>query len=158
MKNNLDKSSSKSYTTLFSSILFILLNLILLTIFSWFVLIVWFMFKGQLSFVELLIVTTKLIFIRWKLFLIKMPFILLILITCAIDGLVCRDIRKFQCARESAFLFHRLKPLVNLTFYLIFFCYMFLPIQCNEDYFFILMACCSGIFIKFSIEHFKKYV
>lgn len=157
MKNNLDKSSSKSYTTLFSSIFFILLNLILLTIFAWFLLIVWFMFNGQLSFVELLIVTTKLIFIRLKLFLIKTPFILLILIACSIDGLVCRDIRKFQCARESAFLFHRLKPFVILTFYFIFFCYMFLPIQCHAECFF-LMACCSGIFIKLSIEHFKKYV
>jgi len=158
MQNKTDKSNANSYTTLLGVIFFITFNLILLTLVAWLVLTAWFVFHSKLSLSALFIVTVKLIFVRCKLFLIKSLFILLILIACAIDGLVCRDIRKYQCARESAFLFHRLKPLVSMVFYLIFFCYMASPVEFNSEHLFILMACCSGVFIKFSIEYFKKYV
>ena len=44
-----------------------------------------------------------------------------------VDGLGQRDIRKFQGARESAFIFHRIKPLTATLFYAAFLAYSSAP-------------------------------
>jgi len=150
--------SDKSYSTIISAFLFMIGNLILSSLSAWMILIFWFIFTTDSSFKSVIINTTKLIWARLHLFIHYIPFITVIFVIFIIDGLVQRDIRKFQCARESAFIFHRLKPLASQMCCVTFFCYMCVPINISSEYFFVPMACLSGLFIKLSVENFKKYV
>ena len=59
---------------------------------------------------EVIIGTTGVILTRCLIFIAFIPFLTIILCMLIIDGLVQRDKRKFQGARESTFLFHLLKP------------------------------------------------
>ena len=95
---------------------------------------------------------------RFYLFILSIPFFLLIFGVSVIDGLVQRDKRKFQAARESTFLFHRIKPLAKISFYLIFFIYMTMPIAILPELFLIPMAISSSLFTLLSIKSFKKYL
>jgi hypothetical protein len=74
---------------------------------------------------------------RFYVFIAFMPFMTAILFVLVIDGLVQRDKRKFQGARESTFLFHLLKPMARFSFFILFFLYMVIPLNvspevCNE--------------------------
>jgi energy-coupling factor transporter transmembrane protein EcfT len=75
-----------------------------------------------------------------------------------IDGLALRDKRKFQGARESTFLFHRLKPLAKLSFFSLFIIYMVMPYGISPSVFLIPMVALSSLFTMLSIKSFKKYL
>jgi hypothetical protein len=101
---------------------------------------------------------TEIIVARSGLFLKFMPFMLIILSVLIIDGLVLRDKRKFQGARESTFLFHRLKELAKVSFFSLFFMYMVIPYSLPPSLFWLPMAFLSSLFVMLSIKSFKKYV
>lgn len=75
-----------------------------------------------------------------------------------IDGLVQRDIRKFQGARESALLFHRIKYSGSTFFFLPLFAYLIWLSPISPQWFFLPMSIILGFWINFTIRFFKKYV
>jgi hypothetical protein len=110
------------------------------------------------NFVEIFIGVTEIILIRCCIFVAFIPFMIVILCILVIDGLVQRDKRKFQGARESTFLFHRLKPLAKLSFFSLFFIYMIVPYEISPDLFLIPMVMLSSLFTMLAIRSFKKYL
>jgi integrating conjugative element membrane protein (TIGR03747 family) len=95
---------------------------------------------------------------RFCLFAAFLPLISAILFILSIDGLVQRDKRKFQGARESTFLFHRLKPMAQFSFFSLFFLYMVIPLQVSPEVCLIPMMILSGLFMMLAIKSFKKYL
>jgi hypothetical protein len=110
------------------------------------------------NFVEIFIGVTEIILIRCCIFFAFIPFMIVILCILVIDGLVQRDKRKFQGARESTFLFHRLKPLAKLSFFSLFFIYMIVPYEISPDLFLVPMVMLSSLFTMLAIRSFKKYL
>jgi integrating conjugative element membrane protein (TIGR03747 family) len=97
-------------------------------------------------------------FSKIRLFLESLPLMGLIIGIFLIDGLAQRDIRKFQCARESTYLFHRPKPILSFCFYIPMFVYFATPTLFNSEIFFIVIAIVLGLIIHVSVKNFKKYL
>jgi hypothetical protein len=116
--------------------------------------------KGPINkdVIEIFLNVTEIIVIRIFLFIQFVPFMMVVLCVFIMDGLVLRDKRKFQGARESTFLFHRLKRLSKLSFFSLFFIYMVSPYAISPRLFLMLMTLVSGLFFLLSIKHFKKYL
>jgi len=74
------------------------------------------------------------------------------------DGLIQRDIRKFQGARESTLFFHRIKPLSIFFIYTIFFIYMATPLPLPPELTLIPMILLSGLSTMLTIRTYKKYL
>lgn len=108
--------------------------------------------------ITILIGNLEIIILKVALFLLWLPFFALIGFLAVVDGLVQRDIRKFQGARESTFLFHRIKPLIGTTVTILYLCYMVCPLAVRPEYFLMPLALISGLFIMLAIKGFKKYL
>ncbi len=115
-------------------------------------------FVGKYIDDKIFLDVTEIILTRICLFIKFILFMLVILFIFIIDGLVLRDKRKFQGARESTFLFHRLKPLARASFFTLFFIYMVSPYPILPNLFLIPMAALSSLFTMLSIKNFKKYL
>lgn len=116
------------------------------------------LFVGKYIDDKILWDVTEIILTRAYLFIEFIPCMLIIYFIFIIDGLVLRDKRKFQAARESTFLFHRLKPLARISFLTLFFIYMASPYSISPGLFLIPMTILSGLLAMFSIKSFKKYL
>jgi hypothetical protein len=110
------------------------------------------------NIIDVFLITTEIVCARIVIFIEWLPFMILMLGVLTIDGLVLRDKRKFQGARESTFVFHRLKPLATASFYSLFFIYMVIPYSISPFLFLFAMVTLSGWFIARSIKNFKKYL
>jgi len=226
-----NQSNQKKYTTIISSILHWILILLLLTILSWFLLLIW--FGIQYSYQESFIVTEKMhelmqlnngiistyyisafyhfilsmkgieylanhhlyLLIQWIIkvlnnihykmhvssevmsqmiinvlfvpaeivmgrlciFVINLPFLISVLLIALIDGLGQRDIRKYQGARESAFFFHRIKPMTGKLFFLGFLVYMSWPWVISPLSFLIPITLIFSGMVIYLVKNFKKY-
>jgi len=95
---------------------------------------------------------------RLFVFLLSMPLFLLLIGWVIVDGLVQRDIRKFQAARESTYLFHRIKMAWQSTFFIPLFLYLVWPYAVNPSWFLMPMAVVLGLMMQVSLRSFKKYV
>jgi len=100
----------------------------------------------------------EIVAIRFFIFLLYLPLIGLNLLIFIIDGIVQRDIRKFQGAKESAFLFHRLQALGEFSFSILFLIYIGLPQPFQPIWILLPMSILFGLFASFSIKNFKKYL
>jgi integrating conjugative element membrane protein (TIGR03747 family) len=100
----------------------------------------------------------KVISIRLFIFILSFPLWLSVLFVMIVDGLVQRDIRKFQAARESTFLFHRLKLLTENLFYSFFLIYMSMPIAIQPEALLLPTVIIVSVLFKLSIKYYKKYV
>ncbi len=100
----------------------------------------------------------EIIFTRICIFVEWIPLMMLMLFVLAIDGLVLRDKRKFQGARESTFVFHRLKPIAKLFFFTLFLIYMASPFSISPLLFLFPMTFVSSLFVSLTIKNFKKYL
>ncbi len=108
--------------------------------------------------VNVFIGITEITLTRLFLFIAFIPCTVVMLCMAIIDGLVLRDKRKFQGARESTLLFHRLKSLALLSFLSLFFIYMVAPCAFSPILLLVLMSLCSSLLMTLSIKHFKKYL
>lgn len=86
------------------------------------------------------------------------PLFLLSLSVGLIDGLVQRDIRKFQGKRESALLFHRIKRGGAAIFFLPLLAYLAWLSPVSSLWFLAPMAISIGLWLALSLRFFKKYV
>ncbi len=81
-----------------------------------------------------------------------------VLFVMIVDGLAQRDIRKFQAARESAFLFHRLKLLTSHVFYGYFLIFMSMPWVIEPSLLLLPMIMTVSVLSMFTIKYYKKYL
>lgn len=100
---------------------------------------------------------TEIILGRILIFILSIPLFLLCLSIGLVDGLVQRDIRKFQGARESTLLFHETKRGLSFWFYVPLLVYMILPWAAPPTWFLLPMAVVSGFLLRLNIQTFKKY-
>ena len=139
------------------SIFEIIFNVILIVLSGTFVLFVFDFCKNLLakrfhySMTEQLLYSTisvmNIEFSRVRLFLESLPLMGLIIGIFLIDGLVQRDIRKFQCARESTYLFHRPKPILSFCFYMPLFVYFVSPALFNPEIIFVAISVAVGLIV-----------
>ncbi len=101
---------------------------------------------------------TGIILTRVFMFLLALPLFLLCLGLGLVDGLVQRDIRKFQGARESTLLFHELKRGSSFWFFVPLLMYLVLPWPVSPQWFLVPSAMILGLITQFGAKSFKKYV
>ena len=75
-----------------------------------------------------------------------------------VDGLVKRDIRKFNNDRESTLFFHRSKTLLTTIFFTEYFLFIVTPINIDLSFCLILIAIGTGCLVQVSTRQFKKYL
>lgn len=149
---------SKNQFSIVASSIYVLFNLIFLTLFAWIILTVYLLFLSHKAALRSIIAqSTQFIIMRIDLFLHSAPLLCTVWFVCIVDGLVKRDIRKFQGARESSFLFHRYKLAASFSFYSLYFINM-VSFAVPSHYMLLVQACLTGFFLKLSIQQFKKYV
>jgi len=95
---------------------------------------------------------------RLFIFLLSLPLFILWVVLGIVDGLVQRDIRKFQGARESTYFFHRIKKAWHSSFFVPLFLYLVWPYAINPAWFLVPMAVGLGLMMQLSLRSFKKYV
>lgn len=105
-----------------------------------------------------LIETAEIVIDRLFIFILSLPLWGSLLFVMTVDGLVQRDIRKFQAARESTFLFHWLKLLTSKLFYSFFLVYMSIPWVIQPQTLLLPMALIVSVLVMLSIKNYKKYV
>lgn len=89
---------------------------------------------------------------------LAIPLFLLCLSVGFVDGLVQRDIRKFQGARESTLLFHELKRGSAFWFFGPLFIYLVLPWPVSPQWFLVPLAIGMGVLVQLGAKSFKKYI
>ena len=109
-------------------------------------------------FLGIALAVTQLMGVRVFIFLVACPFFIGCVFLGVIDGLVKRDIRKFQGARESTFLFHRIKKTWKPLFFVPLFLYFVCPYPLTPTIFLAPMGISLGFMIQISLQSFKKYV
>lgn len=110
------------------------------------------------SALHLLLAATEISISRLFIYLLAIPFFGLILAVFFTDGLVKRDIRKFQGSRESTFTFHRAKHFFGFCFFVPFFVFLCCPLAITPILFLVAQALLMGMAAKLSATYFKKYV
>lgn len=95
---------------------------------------------------------------RLFIFLLSLPLFLLLVGFGLVDGLVQRDVRKFQAARESTYLFHRIKKAWKSCFFMPLFFYFVWPFVIHPLWFLMPIAIVLGLMMQLSFQSFKKYV
>lgn len=106
---------------------------------------------------QILTGTTLIILQRTLIFLLAIPLFLLCFGLGIIDGLVQRDIRKFQGARESTLLFHEIKRSLGWVFFIPLLVYFSLPWPVSPVWFLVPIAITVGVLTELSVRSFKKY-
>jgi integrating conjugative element membrane protein (TIGR03747 family) len=151
--------SKKSHSTIWSIGIHFLMMIFILNIVAWLFLLLWFSplliknnVMGLIKDITIIIVKRLLQFIH------ALPLLLSMLFIAIVDGLGQRDIRKFQGARESAFFFHRIKPLCSKLFYLLFLIYLGMPWSFNPLALLVPMICLISITTQLTIKNYKKYL
>ncbi len=110
------------------------------------------------AIVMIIIKTIQVILIRLFIFILSFSLWLSWLFVMIVDGLVQHEIRKYQAARESTFLFHRLKLLTENLFYSFFLIYMSIPMTIQPELILLPMVIMVSMLIMLSIKYYKKYV
>lgn len=95
---------------------------------------------------------------RLWIFITALPLLMISLGLGLVDGLVQRDIRKFQGARETTLLFHRIKRCGATLFFVPFFLYMAWLSPVSPLWFFLPMAAGLGLWLALTMRFFKKSV
>jgi integrating conjugative element membrane protein (TIGR03747 family) len=108
--------------------------------------------------IQLLLFSLEIDISRILIFCLALPLFVLILLVGVTDGLVQRDIRKFQSAGESSFKFHHIKGLFGFLFFIPFFIYLALPLAVNPYIFLPVQALLLGATALLSVKYFKKYL
>lgn len=102
---------------------------------------------------------TVLVFIvRMLVLTLTLPLFVMAAFVGLIDGLVCRDIRRFGAGRESGYIYHRAKacvmPLITWPWVL----YLALPVSLDAVLILLPSATLLGVVIALTASRFKKYL
>jgi len=96
--------------------------------------------------------------IRVSVIVLMLPFLVLAMLVGASDGYLEWFRRRTGGARESAFIYHRSKHMLNWSLIGFWFLYLIPPFAVNPAYIFIPSALILGLFSRLSIQFFKKYI
>jgi len=96
--------------------------------------------------------------IRSLLLLQALPLLILSVLVGTVDGLVQRQVRRFNVQRESGYLHHRAKALFLPLTLLLGFMYLVLPISLSIASFAIVSAILSGLMAAIASGTFKKHL
>jgi hypothetical protein len=110
------------------------------------------------SFLSIIVTVSDIIVSRVFILMLTIPLFLAVIFVFMADGLVKRDIRKFEAARESTFIFHRVKQLPGITVYVPFFIFMVVPFEVSPYLFLIPQALLFGMIVRLMAMYFKKYL
>lgn len=94
--------------------------------------------------------------IRSLLLVQALPLLILSVLVGTVDGLVQRQVRRFNVQRESGYLHHRAKALFFPLTLLPGFVYLVLPISVSVSSFAIMSAILSGLMAAIAVGSFKK--
>ncbi|MCU7247286.1 TIGR03747 family integrating conjugative element membrane protein [Pseudomonas koreensis] len=102
---------------------------------------------------------TVLVFtIRLVVLVLSAPLFIVAAFIGVVDGLVCRDIRRFGAGRESGYIYHRAKafilPLATLPWVI----YLAIPISIDPGLIIVPSAILLGLAIAITARSFKKYL
>lgn len=114
--------------------------------------------KVWYSLGSLVLGVTVIVLMRGAVFVLALPVFLLMVGLGLVDGLVRRDVRKFQAARESTYLFHRLRNTGKPCFFVPLFAYFVCPLAISPLWFLLPMAIVLGGIVQLSVQLFKKYL
>ncbi|WP_020406858.1 TIGR03747 family integrating conjugative element membrane protein [Hahella ganghwensis] len=101
---------------------------------------------------------TKLFFIKLVVVLFSLPVFLLSGVGALVDGLVQRDLRKFGGGNESAFIYHKIKPVIFPCVSLAIAVYLGLPVSLHPNFVFVPAASFSALAIYLTATTFKKHL
>lgn len=89
--------------------------------------------------------------------LLTLPAYLLIGMACLLDGVVARDLRKYQAANESAFAYHRYRPWAKRFFVAGWYIYISFPGPIHPNVVFVPSALLCGLAIYNTGKWFKMF-
>jgi hypothetical protein len=95
---------------------------------------------------------------RFICIILLLPLFLLLLLVSIMDGLVKRDVRKYQGARESTYMFHRFKNIFGFGFFISLLFYLCLPLALSPLAILLPQIILLSLVCHISISNFKKYV
>ena len=160
-----EKSSKPRKPGIITALLLATVKIIFFIVMAWLFLVFWFLFKTpnvkNIDFLTLLLKTSEIVLTRLIQYELSLPLFVVVIGVLAIDGLVMRDIRRFQGARESTFIFHRAKRGLSVCIFIPFLIYLACPISLSSlgsALFLLLHAMLVGLLLRIAITHFKKYV
>ena len=100
----------------------------------------------------------QLVLLRIFVVVTSLPAIAVLWTLCILDGLLARDIRKFTSARESGFVYHNSKALLNTMICLPASMYVASPVGFHPSLFMAVAAGPSGLLLWSTAANFKKYL
>lgn len=102
--------------------------------------------------------TTLTFIIRLFVLILCMPLIFMAVFVGLIDGLVKRDIRRFEAGYESGFVYHRARSFLLPTIALPWMLYLAMPFSVSPLIILIPCALLIGITMNITAASFKKYL
>ncbi|MDH0645227.1 TIGR03747 family integrating conjugative element membrane protein [Pseudomonas sp. GD03858] len=96
--------------------------------------------------------------VRLVVLTLAMPLFVLAVITGAVDGLMRRDLRKFEAGRESSFIYHRAKRTLLPLMISPWMIYLSLPWSLNPIWVLLPSAVLLGCMVAITATTFKKYL
>jgi len=96
--------------------------------------------------------------IRLSVIVLMLPFIIIVMVVAASDGYLEWYRRRTGGGRESAFIYHRSKHMVNGSLIGLWFLYLVPPFAVDPVYIFLPSVIFLGLFSRLSVQFFKKYV
>lgn len=102
--------------------------------------------------------TTLTFIIRLLVLTLTIPLFVMASFVGLVDGLVRRDIRKFEAGRESSFLYHRVKASIVPLAVFPWIIYLTLPVSIHPLFIFLPGAALLGFVMSMTAGSFKKYL
>ncbi|MCD6047008.1 MAG: hypothetical protein K0S08_655 [Gammaproteobacteria bacterium] len=112
---------------------------------------------GAKAWVTFLLVT-QFVIQRCQIFVMELLGMIAFVALGFIDGLVQRDIRKFQNARESTLIFHRSKSFLISIFFIGYFVFVVVPLEFDLSLYLVIMAAALGYMVQVVSRQFKKHL
>jgi integrating conjugative element membrane protein (TIGR03747 family) len=102
---------------------------------------------------------TGLIFmVRLLVLTLTIPLFAIAVFVGLVDGLVGRDLRRFEAGRESGYVYHRAKASLTVLLVLPWVTYLMLPISVNLHLILLPCAVLLGLAVDVTARSFKKYI
>lgn len=96
--------------------------------------------------------------LRLEILLQALPLFALTIIIGLIDGLVCRDLRRFGAGHESGFVYHHAKRMIGSSLAATGLVWLTIPVILAPEYILIPGALVIGLVVSVAIGTFKKYL
>ncbi|GIC77074.1 TIGR03747 family integrating conjugative element membrane protein [Moritella sp. F3] len=96
--------------------------------------------------------------LRLAILTLSIPLVLVVVTVGLVDGLVFRDLRRWQNGQESAFKYHYGKKMLLPSLFFSWFLYLSIPFSINPSFVIVPMAIISAYIARETAHWFKKYL